>query len=212
VIVLRAKKVKFEVTYINLQQRPDWFMEISPRGKVPVLKVNDEVLFESNAIAEYLDEVVEPRLHPEDPIKRARNRAWTDYLPDFTPALSAVYYTKSRKVTAEAIKAAPDALAKLETALKERGNKGPYFNGKKICLVDAGYAPFFQRFMYVDSKLKTGLLEQFPLVKAWADALMASSIVKGSVVDTFYEEFEKNLKRRGFWVAELFEKKAAAAE
>ena len=46
----------------------------------------------------------------------------------------------------------------------------------------------------------------------WADALMASSIVKGSVVDTFYEEFEKNLKRRGFWVAELFEKKAAAAE
>jgi glutathione S-transferase len=209
---MRAKKVKFEVTYINLQKRPDWFMEISPRGKVPVLKVNDEILFESNAIAEYLDELVEPRLHPEDPIKRARNRAWTDFLPDFTPALSGIYYTKSRKATEAAIKAAPEELAKLEAALaKERGNKGPFFNGKKLCLVDAGYAPFFQRFMYVDTKLKTGLLDQFPLVKAWAEALMASPVVKGSVADVFYEEFEKNLKRRGFWVAELFEKKTAAA-
>ena len=209
---MRAKKVKFEVTYINLRKRPDWFMEISPRGKVPVLKVNDEVLFESNAIAEYLDEVVEPRLHPEDPIKRARNRAWTDFLPDFTPSLSGIYYAKTRKATEAAVKAAPEELAKLETALaKERGNKGPFFNGRKLCLVDAGYAPFFQRFLYVDSKLKTGLLDRFPLVKAWAEALMASSVVKGSVADVFYDEFEKNLKRRGFWVAELFEKKTAVA-
>jgi len=43
---------------------------------VPVLKDDDAVLFESNAIAEFLDEMIEPRLHPLDPVKRARNRAW----------------------------------------------------------------------------------------------------------------------------------------
>ena len=75
VIMLRAKGVDFDVTYINLREKPDWFLEISPHGKVPVLKVGDEVLFESNAIAEYLDEVFEPRLHPADPVKRAKNRA-----------------------------------------------------------------------------------------------------------------------------------------
>ena len=67
-ILLRAKDVEFDVTYINLREKPDWFLEISPHGKVPVLKVGEEILFESNAIAEYLDEMVEPRLHPEDPI------------------------------------------------------------------------------------------------------------------------------------------------
>ena len=44
-IVLRAKAIDFEVTYINLRDKPDWFLEISPHGKVPVLKVNDDILF-----------------------------------------------------------------------------------------------------------------------------------------------------------------------
>ena len=74
-IVLRTKEVDFDVTYINLREKPDWFLKISPHGKVPVLKVEDQSLFESNAIAEYLDETVAPQLHPADPIKRARNRA-----------------------------------------------------------------------------------------------------------------------------------------
>ena len=70
-IVLRAKAVKFDVTYINLREKPDWFLKISPHGKVPVLNVDGEPLYESNAIAEYLDETLEPRLHPADPIKRS---------------------------------------------------------------------------------------------------------------------------------------------
>ncbi len=87
---MRAKQVEFDVTYINLGEKPDWFLEISPHGKVPVLSVDERPLFESNAIAEYLDEIVPPKLHPEDPIKRARNRAWTDYVIDFSSGLSGV--------------------------------------------------------------------------------------------------------------------------
>ena len=63
-IVLRTKEVDFDVTYVNLREKPDWFLQISPHGKVPVLNVDDQPLFESNAIAEFLDEVVEPHIHP----------------------------------------------------------------------------------------------------------------------------------------------------
>ncbi|MBT7759905.1 MAG: glutathione S-transferase family protein, partial [Rhodospirillaceae bacterium] len=80
-ILLRAKDVEFEVTYIDLTDKPDWFLKVSPHGKVPVLSVDEDPLFESNAIAEYLDDVVEPPKHPSDPFKRARNRAWTDFVP-----------------------------------------------------------------------------------------------------------------------------------
>ncbi len=89
---MRAKGVEFDVTYINLRDKPDWFLEISPHGKVPVLKVDDVPLFESNAIAEYLDEEVAPRLHPQAPIVRALNRAWTDYIPTFSGAVSTAAY------------------------------------------------------------------------------------------------------------------------
>src|SRR5262245_19461862 len=68
-IVLREKKIDFEFIHIEPDNRPDWFRAISPHNKVPVLRVDDRVsLFESNAIAEYLDETIAPRLHPEDPI------------------------------------------------------------------------------------------------------------------------------------------------
>ena len=107
-ILLRAKDVEFDVTYVNLREKPDWFLEISPHGKVPVLKVDDEILFESSAIAEYLDEVVSPRLHPEDPIARAKNRAWTDFTPTFAGALSKIHYAKTREDMEAAV--APEAL------------------------------------------------------------------------------------------------------
>jgi glutathione S-transferase len=213
VIVLRAKAVKFDVTYINLREKPDWFLKISPHGKVPVLDVDGQPLYESNAIAEFLDETVKPQLHPADPIKRARNRAWTDFLPDFAKGLSGIYYTKSKDEVAEGVKAAPARVSKLEAAIaRERGNDGPYFNGKELCMVDAGYAPFFQRFAIAESKLKTGLLDAFPLVKAWSKALLSTDAVTGSVAPEFDEAFVANLKRREFYVGTLFDEKSAAAE
>ena len=140
-IVLRTKKVNFEVTYINLREKPDWFLKISPHGKVPVLSVGDDVLFESNAIAEFLDETVSPKLHPTDAIKRARNRAWTDFVPDFSKGLSAAYRRDTVEEMEEGRADAEKVLAKLEDAIKnERGNDGPYFNGDTLCLVDAAYA------------------------------------------------------------------------
>ena len=208
-IVLRTKEVDFDVTYINLREKPDWFLKISPHGKVPVLNVDDDVLFESNAIAEFLEEVVAPHLHPEDPIKRARNRAWTDFVPDFSKGLSAAY---RRETVAEMEAGRPDAekaLGKLEDAIKaERGNDGPYFNGDTLCLVDAAYAPFFQRFMKVEEKTNSGLLSEFPLVKAWSDALLSTEMVTGSVHETFPQEFAANMHRRGTVVADLFPKAA----
>lgn len=208
---MRAKAVDFEVTYIDLRNKPDWFLEISPHGKVPVLNVDGQPLFESNAIAEFLDEVVPPRLHPEDPVKRARNRAWTDFVPDFAKGLSGVYYTKSRDDLEAGLAEAPKVLAKLEEAIGvERGNDGPFFNGLEICLVDAAYAPFLQRFTMVEAVAQTGLLDGFPLVAAWRDALLADARVTDSVAPSFADEFVASLKRRGFYVGGLFEAASAA--
>ena len=212
-IVLRAKAVEFDVTYINLRAKPDWFLAISPHGKVPVLKVDGTPLFESNAIAEYLDEEIAPRLHPDDPIKRARNRAWTDFCPDFAKGLSGIYYTRTQSEMDEGLDAAPAKLSKLEEALEnERETQGPFFNDDRICLVDAAYAPFFQRFALVEEKLRTGLLDAFPRVKAWSTALLSTDQVTGSVADSFEVEFAANLKRRGFIAGDLFETSSDAAD
>ena len=202
---MRAKDVRFEVTYINLLDKPDWFLEISPHGKVPVLNVDGRPLFESNAISEFLDEVVPPRLHPEDPFKCARNRAWTDYVPDFAAAIGSMYFAADESALSRAIETARGRIAKLEEAIaKERDNDGPYFNGAELCLVDAAYAPFLQRYALVETRLDCGLLKEFPLVQAWSDTLLASDQVIGSVADSFEREFIDAMHRRGAALAPLF--------
>jgi len=208
VIALRAKSVEFETTYINLRDKPDWFLKISPHGKVPVLLVDDQPLFESNAIAEYLDETVAPKLHPADPLQRARHRAWTDFVPDFSSGLSGVYYAKTKQDSDAAHETARKRLDRIEYALATDKTPGPYFGGDRLSLVDAAYAPFFQRFLMADALLKTGLLADYPKAKAWADALLASEVVTGSVADVFPAEFEKNLIRRETYAATLIRKAA----
>lgn len=202
---MRAKAVDFKVTYINLREKPDWFLKISPHGKVPVLLVDDYPLFESNAIAEFLDETVAPRLHPEEPIARARNRAWTDFVADFASSISGIYYADTQSKSAESKELARVRLGRVDKALDERGNDGPYFNGPDLSLVDCSYAPFFQRFDFVDKHMQSGLLDEFPNVQAWASALLADERVVGSVADSFAQEFKSNLVRRKSHVWSLLE-------
>ena len=205
-IVLRAKGIDFKMTHISADDKPDWFLKISPHGKVPVLWADDDVLFESNAIAEFLDETVTPRLHPENPVKRARNRAWTDFTPEFAKAINGVNYAKSRDHQVAAMKGARKALARLEEALRqERSNEGPFFNGETLCVVDAAYAPFLMRFSLVEELCKTGLLNEFPKVDAWRQALAGSDIIKGSVVPEFGELFDVNLRKRRTYAATLLD-------
>ncbi|MGH7060885.1 MAG: glutathione S-transferase family protein, partial [Stellaceae bacterium] len=172
-IVLREKNTPFELRHIEPDNRPDWFLAISPHKKVPVLRIDDSLsLFESNAINEYLDETIAPRLHPEDPVERAVNRAWTDYVPSFASAVTATAYADTEADYAGAAEKIPDAFGRLEKALEKQGG-GPFFNGAKYSLVDAAYAPFLQRYHFLDRVRRLGHLEKFPRLKAWTEALLA---------------------------------------
>ena len=209
-IVLQEKGVDYDIEYIDRDNRPDWFLKISPHSKVPVLILDDEIaLFESNAIAEYLDETIEPRLSPEDPIKRAQNRAWTDYVSIFSDITHLTNATDEADLAVRR-ENADQRFAKLEGALQLRGNDGPFFNGSDFSLVDAAYAPSLFRFTLFDRVYPIGLIEKYPLVQAWRDALLTRPSVTKSVVPDFEDYWRERLVVRGRWVAQYLG--AAAAE
>ena len=203
-IVLRAKQVPYEITYIDRDNRPAWFLAVSPHAKVPVLQIDGkEALFESNAIAEYLDETAAPRLHPEDPVARARNRAWTDFVPTFASSVSGAMYADSEDEFAKKAAKIAEPFGKLEEALAKRGNAGPYFNGAKFSLVDAAYAPFLQRYTFMDRLRPLGVIEKFPLLTAWRDTLLAAPAVRASTVPAIEAVWQENLILRKRWLAKF---------
>jgi glutathione S-transferase len=206
-IVLQAKKIPYDITYIDRDNRPAWFLAMSPHSKVPVVQIDGkESLFESNAIAEYLDETVAPRLHPEDALARARNRAWTDYVPTFASAISATMYSNSEEEFAANAAKMAGPFGKLEDALAKRGNAGPYFNGPNLSLVDAAYAPFLQRYTFMD-RLRPVVSSAASHLAAWRNALLAAPAVKASTVANIEAVRQENLIVHKRWLSKFVSKK-----
>lgn len=197
-IVLREKQVDFEFVHIESGARPDWFKPISPHGKVPVLQIDERTaLFESNAIVEFLDETIAPRLQPEDPIARAVNRAWTDYVPTFSAALGAFAGAASEEALASARGALIPVFARLEEALVKQSADGPFFNGADYSLVDAGYAPFLQRYLIGAELAGDPLIRDYPRLARWADALVARATTHTFPPEEFRTLYLQGIQRRG---------------
>jgi glutathione S-transferase len=209
-IVLREKQVAFELRHIDPENRPDWFLAISPHKKVPVLRIDEtESLFESNAIAEYLDETIAPRLHPADPVARAVNRAWTDYLPTFAATVTAVAYADTEADYVKAAAQIPLPFERLEGALATQ-KSGPFFNGAAYSLVDAAYAPFLQRYHFLDRVKPLGHIEKFPRLKAWSEALLRQPSTHSFPAAEFEAMYRAALKARNKYVSQFVDRAQAA--
>ena len=199
VITLHHKNLPFTLTHIDLDHPPAWFHSISPFGKVPLLKVGERaVLFESAVIAEYLDETTAPRLHPQDPLRRALNRAWIEF---GSAALGDLFQLTAAK-TAEAFAAQHQhLLAKLRRLEGEIA--GPFFNGADFSLVDAAYAPLLIRLELLNQAHPLFEADEFPRLEAWHDALLAVAAVKASVVPDFVRLYLDHIRARGGHLATL---------
>jgi glutathione S-transferase len=211
-IVLREKKVDFEFTHIDADNRPDWFLAISPHKKVPILRIDDRIsLFESNAIAEYLDEILTPHLHPEDPIQRAVNRAWTDYIPTFSSLVTGAAYADTAEDYKKALEKIDIPFEQLERALETQGSR-PFFNGENYSLVDAGYAPFLQRYRFLDRVKKIGKIEKFKRLSAWSEALLERPSTHTFPPSEFETGYREVLFRRGKYLSQFVEGVHTAAQ
>src|SRR5258705_11695040 len=142
VIALTEKGVPFERIDIDLANKSDWFLKISPLGKVPVLLVETEdgelALFESNVICEYIEETqAGAKLHPHNALKRAQHRAWMEFGSTILSELWGLETTGDPAVFESKRQAVAAKFARVEEAL----GGGPYFARVKFVLVGAAVAP-----------------------------------------------------------------------
>ncbi|HSV61322.1 MAG TPA: glutathione S-transferase family protein [Variovorax sp.] len=191
-IALREKNVPFERVVIDLANKPDWFVKISPLGKVPLLRVpraagGESILFESNVICEYIEETQEgPRLHPADPLQRAEHRAWMEFGSAILADLWGYETTRDAEVFEQKRQALATRFERVEAALAE----GPFFAGQRFSLVDAVFAPVFRYFELFDELHDSHVFDQTPKVRAWRQALCERPSVRDAVVP----EYRKHLR------------------
>ena len=167
VISLTEKAVPFERVYVNLANKPDWFLAISPLGKTPVLRVGDRAIFESAVILEYLEETQPKPLHPADPLTRAEHRAWTEFGSSVLNDIWGFYTAPD----AASFEAKATMLSAKFNQLERRLGDGPFFDGDRFSLVDAVFGPVFRYFDVFDRIGDFDVLANKPTVGKWRAAL-----------------------------------------
>ncbi len=186
VIALTEKGVAFERIDIDLANKPDWFLKIAPLGKVPVLVVPTEqgevALFESNVICEYIEDTqAGTRLHPDDALARAQQRAWMEFGSAILADLWGLETTQDAATFTAKREALTAKFARVEAAL----GQGPYFDGPRFSLVDAVFAPIFRYFDVFDAYGDLGIFASTPKVRAWRDQLAERPSVRTAVSNEY---------------------------
>jgi glutathione S-transferase len=191
-ISLAEKALPFDRVYVDLANKPDWFLAISPLGKTPVLKVGNRAIFESAVILEYLEETEPHPLHPADPLERAEHRAWIEFGSAVLNDIWGFYVAPDEP----AFDAKAKALSVKFEQIERRLDRGPYFDGARVSLVDAVFGPVFRYFNVFDKIGDFGVLANKPKTAAWRQALAARPSIKSAVGDDYETRLWAFLKTR----------------
>lgn len=193
-IVLNKKGVDYEIEYIDLKNKPEWFLKISPLGKVPVLAVGGANIFESSIINEYIDEAYPPNLHPKEPIFKAHHRAWIEFSSELIMNQYRIFIAKDDSSFAKEYNILTNNLNRLEDELSA-GSR--FFSGNEFSLVDASFAPIFFRYALLNSQLNFNVLGSHQKLQKWSINLLGDNSVLESVPDSFEADFMNYFKEEG---------------
>jgi len=184
--MLEAKQVPYDIEYIDLKNKPGWFLDISPTGQVPVLiTASGQPLFESDAIVEYIDETTAPLQEDLTPEQRATNRAWSYQASKHYLVQCSTMQSADKGVLDERITKLSKSFEKVERQL----GQGPYFSGESMGNVDIAWLPLLHRAALVEDHSGYDMLAGYPKVKAWQKALLNSGIPAKSVPEDFQQKF-----------------------
>lgn len=204
VITLLEKDISHQRTYIDLANKPDWFRQISPLGKVPLLKVDDEVLFESAVICEYLDEITPGSLHPIDPLTKAKHRAWIEFGSNILNTIAGFYNAP----TAEAFEQKQLALIDQFAWIERHWQGNLYFAGDRFSLIDAVYGPIFRYFDVFDIIADFNIFAATPHVQSWRQALRSRPSIQQAVINDYPQRLLTFLEQRNSHLSRLVSSKS----
>ena len=192
IIILKKQKIDYDITFINPMDPPDWFKAISPTGQVPLLKANDEVIFESSVISEFANDISENDLHPSDAIQKAKNRAWIQFSSTIFDDLFNLV-TGDKEIYAKAKESLFGKLAKVESVK----GKDVFFNGADFNMIDAAFAPIFMRLSWINEFTDNALsISEFNNLSAWSEAILAVDEVQDSVSEGGDDVYYSNIEAR----------------
>ena len=195
-IVLKELSISFETQVVSGRPKPDWYLKINPRGKVPAIKIpteNNAVVYESAIICEYCcDTQPDTTLMPADAMSRAEVRLLNDHCDTvLTPAQFTFFMNKDEDKDGELSADLEKALLVYEEQLEKTG--GPFLMGEHFTLADVHVLPFMLRLVVSLRQFKQYEIpvDKFPKLLKWyelcsqRDSVQAASLTDEKIHELY---------------------------
>lgn len=167
------KGVDYEV--VPLAFREPSHAALHPFLRMPAMENGAVALFETLAIASYIDEAFDgPSLQPSNPVDAARMRQWISAGIDYLYEDLVGAGLSGDDVTAEALAKADKDLAILDDALAD----APYLSGQSVSLADLFVAPMIAYGCV--SERAAALVDSKPNLAAWRERMFQRDCFKAT--------------------------------
>lgn len=178
---LEEKEIPYQVEFIDLSSKPQWYLDIVPTGLVPAAKIKGELIYESKDILLALEDKFLPSLLPSD---STLNKAAIEAIANCESKglIQAAYRFMLGRGRNNEGDTSPEELLSLQTEFEAKLEDieqflakypGDYFM-EEFSLVDIMYAPHLNRIasnmpVYVGYQIRGS--ERFPNLNRWFEAI-----------------------------------------
>ncbi len=175
-LALAEKGIEHEAVIIDLENIPPWYYDISPTAKVPLLQWGTDVIWESTVINEFIeDNWPENPLLPQDPVARAQARIWIEYCnSNFQPNCCGLVFELDESKHEPIKTALNESLDFIEESFSKKslqGDKGPYWLGETLSLVDLTFYPFFEHACVLSYYRGFELADKYQHIHQWLTSM-----------------------------------------
>lgn len=199
ITTLLYQGIEYKITFIDINDPPQWFDEVSPTAQVPILRVdNNIVIFESTVINEFLNDIGNRNMIPDEPLQRAAHRSWTQFCSAILGDIFNLIGAKNQEAFEDIEYDILDKLDKLE-AVKTHST---YF-GDNLNLIDTIYAALFMRLNLLKPAHDMLDISRYPKLTAWSQQLLDLECVKKSVVPELPQIYISMVKMREGYISQL---------
>lgn len=186
-------------TDISLDDKPDWFLKLSPTGNVPVLIIDDhKVLFEADAICTYLDDLSWKSMFPSDAYAKARHQGLIAIGGQILSLTADLIY---RDLSEDMVDVTLHEVHKRLEIVASLHRPEPIADGDQLCLLDMVFATIFRPFALISLGLNRDLYAGFKYLKAWSLDLAAHRHVKQVVPTSYLTEMHSFVSQKDGYLA-----------
>lgn len=161
-LTLEEKHLPYDLKLVDLASKPEWFLKINPEGKVPLVKLDEKWIADSDVITQSLEEKF-----PSPPLGTPPEKAsvGSKIFSTF------IGFLKSKDPSDGTEQALLNELSALDTYIKDNG---PFINGKEVSAADLSLGPkLYHLEIALGHYKKWSIPDSLPHVKSYMKAIFS---------------------------------------